>query len=108
MTDRGASAETYGIPGSPDLGEADDEPAGFDPLRLCVYATIAALGWLLGPAALLVFAALGFIGYARARRAGLLRSQCLLRDTRLVLAYLALLVIAAGVGIGWEVQKWLT
>ncbi|WP_222842825.1 hypothetical protein [Bowdeniella nasicola] len=74
-----------------------DEP--FDPLRLCIYTTVAALGWLFGPWALLVFAALGFAAYARARRAGLTRSKCYLRDTRLVLAYLGLLGIVALVGI---------
>lgn len=76
----------------------------FDPLRLCIFATVALLGWVLGPVALVLFAGLGFVGYWRARRAGLTRSQCLLRDTRLVLAYLALLVVAGGVGIWWWVR----
>jgi hypothetical protein len=75
------------------------ELPAYDPLRLCVYATIALLGWLGGPFVLLAFAALGFTGYWRARRAGLLTSKCFLRDTRLVLAYLAVLVAAATWGI---------
>jgi hypothetical protein len=84
-----------------------DRPGGGrDPLRLCVYATVALLGWVLGPLALLVFAGLGFAGYRRARRAGLTRSSCVLRDTRLVLAYLGLLVVAALVGIGWQLWSW--
>lgn len=66
-----------------------------DPLRLCVFATVALLGWLLGPWALLGFASLAVVGYARARRAGLLRSRCKLGDTRLVLAYLVVLAAAA-------------
>lgn len=99
---------TTGMPGAPDLTDESPELASFDPLRLCVYATIAALGWWLGPAALLVFAALGFVGYLRARRAGLMRSKCLLRDTRLVLAYLAVLTIAAATGMAWQVHAWLT
>src|SRR5207249_643804 len=41
---------------------------------------------------------LSLSGYARARRAGLLRSKCKLGDTRPVLAYLVLLAPAAGVG----------
>ncbi|WP_280456955.1 MULTISPECIES: hypothetical protein [Nocardia] len=68
-----------------------------DPLNLCIYATVALLTWLLGPVALAGFAGLAFAGYWRARRRGLRRSRCWLRDTRLVLCYLAVLV---GVGTG--------
>lgn len=70
-------------------------PAAYDPLRLCIFATVALLGWLGGPWALAFFAGLGFVGYWKARRGGLLRSRCLLRDTRLVLLYLACLVALA-------------
>ena len=70
----------------------------YDPLRLCVFATIALLGWALGPLALLFFAGLGVVGYWRARRAGLTRSRCVLRDTRLVLGYLGLLAVAGAAG----------
>jgi hypothetical protein len=87
-----------------------DPPGGvkaFDPLRLCVYATVALLAWVLGPVAVLGFAALGFAGYWRARRAGLTRSRCVLRDTRLVLAYLGLLALAGATGIGYAAwQTW--
>ena len=76
---------------------ATKEP--YDPLRLCIFATVALLGWLLGPFALMFFAGLGFLGYLKARRAGLSRSKCVLRDTRLVLGYLGLLVVAAALGI---------
>jgi hypothetical protein len=78
---------------------AEEQAPPFDPLRLCVFATVAALGWLLGPWALLGFAVLAVAGYARARRAGLLRSKCKLGDTRLVLMYLVALALAAGFGI---------
>jgi len=74
---------------------AERAPETFDPLRLCVFATVALLGWLLGPVSLAFFAGLGVVGYTRARRAGLLRSKCLLGDTRVVLAYLGLLVVVA-------------
>jgi hypothetical protein len=74
-------------------------PAPYDPLRLCVFATVALLGWVLGPVALLGFATLAVVGYAKARRAGLLHSRCKLGDTRLVLLYLTALAIAACVGI---------
>ena len=73
----------------PHLTPTDRGAAPYDPLRLCVFATVALLGWLLGPWALLGFAGLGVAGYAKARRAGLTRSKCMLRDTRLVLVYLA-------------------
>jgi len=82
----------------------DDVPAEeppFDPLRLCVFATVALFAWILGPIAVGVFAAVGFAGYLRARRAGLLRSRCKLGDTRLVLVYLALLVAAGVTGTVW-------
>lgn len=83
--------------GTPVAGPASVGPGPevFDPLRLCIFATVALLGWLLGPLALAFFAGLGVVGYTRARRAGLLRSKCLLGDTRLVLGYLALLVAVA-------------
>lgn len=73
----------------------------FDPLRLCIFATVALLGWVFGPMALAVFAALGLAGYWRARRAGLTRSRCYLRDTRLVLAYLGVLFLAGIAGFVW-------
>lgn len=90
-------------------GGGSAEPEVFDPLRLCIFATIALLGWLLGPIALVFFAGLGVLGYTKARRAGLLKSKCVLGDTRLVLAYLGLLVIVGGaalvLGFGpWEVS----
>lgn len=73
-------------------------PQQYDPLRLCVFATVALLAWLAGPFAVVFFAGLGFSGYVRARRRGLTRSKCVLRDTRLVLAYLGLLVVAGAAG----------
>lgn len=91
---------SHGVNGSP-AGDPTGVPP-YDPLRLCIFATIALLGWLGGPWVLAVFAALGFAGYWRARRGGLLTSKCFLRDTRLVLTYLALLLVAAGYGI-WRV-----
>ena len=42
---------------------------------------------------------LAVLGYARARREGLLRSRCKLGDTRLVLLYLVVLAAAAAYGI---------
>lgn len=89
-------------PGGPEPGA--HEP-GVGPLRLCVFTTVALLGWLLGPWAVLAFATLAFTAYLKARRAGLLRSKCLLRDTRLVLAWLGLLVAAAVIAIVRDVAR---
>ena len=83
-----------------------DPAPPFDPLRLCVYATVALLAVLLGPIALLGFALLAIAGYARARREGLLRSRCKLGDTRLVLAYLIVLATAAAIMIPFWVGFW--
>lgn len=77
-----------------------------DPLRLCIYATIALIGWLAGPFGALAFAALALAGYVKALRAGLTRSKCALRDTRLVLTFLALIAIAATIAIALRISGW--
>lgn len=88
-------------------GRARGSPRPYDPLRLCIFATVALLGWLGGPITLLVFALLGFVGYLRARRGGLRFSRCFLRDTGLVLDYLAGAPAAgAGGGAGRGVAAW--
>ena len=89
----------------PDRAGPPEQPAPYDPLRLCIFATIALLGWVLGPLALTFFAVLGITGYVKARRAGLLRSKCLLGDTRNVLAYLGLLGILGAAGLVWAVTS---
>ena len=92
---------TSGMPADRDPAQLPTatKPRPYDPLRLCIFATIALLGWLGGPVTLLVFAVTGFVGYVRARRAGLRFSKCFLRDTRLVLVYLGGLAVLAGWGI---------
>ena len=75
-----------------------------DPLRLCVFTTIALLAWLIGPAVVVVFAGAGFAAYFSARRNGLERSKCVLRDTRLVLVYLALAGVAGAAGVVLQVR----
>ena len=76
-----------------------------DPLRLCVFTTVALLTWLIGPLVVLGLAVLGFLGYLRARRAGLAKSQCILRDTRLVLGYLGLVALVALVAVGRQLSS---
>lgn len=78
----------------PDPDTDPQSPPPFDPLQLCIFATVALLGWAAGPVALAVFAAIGFAGYWKARRRGLSKSKCYLRDTRLVLTYLGILLAA--------------
>ncbi|MFJ5862447.1 hypothetical protein ACIQCM_13590 [Pseudarthrobacter sp. NPDC092439] len=91
----------------PDPDADPQSPPPFDPLRLCIFATIALLGWAAGPVALAVFAAIGFAGYWKARRRGLTKSKCYLRDTRLVLAYLGILFAAGSWGIYALTARWL-
>ncbi len=80
----------------------------FDPLRLCVFTTIALIACLLGPIAVLGFAIIAIAGYARARREGLLRSKCKLGDTRLVLAYLSVIAVLAAVATPFWVMFWVS
>jgi hypothetical protein len=101
-----------GPSGDPRIVEPDrfnTTPAGragpADPLRLCIFATVALLAWLFGPLALTFFAVLGVVGYTKARRAGLLRSRCLLGDTRNVLAYLVALALVGLTGAVWAVAS---
>jgi len=68
-----------------------------------VFTTVALLAWVIGPMVVLGFAALGFAGYLRARRAGLTSSRCILRDTRLVLGYLGLVALVAAAGVARQV-----
>jgi hypothetical protein len=95
------------IPGGGTEPAAPEAAKPFDPLRLCIFATISLLGWVFGPLAVVVFAGVGFAGYWKARQAGLTRSRCYLRDTRLVLAYLAALAAAGVWGLVVVVQRWL-
>lgn len=78
-------------------------PAIPDPLPLCVYTTVALLAWIFTPAlAAAVFGAVAFHAYWKAWRAGLRRSDCILRDPRLVMLYLGLIAAA---GAAWTVLR---
>lgn len=84
-----------------------DPPSTYDPLRLCVNATVALLTCILGPIALLAFAVMAIAGYAKARRAGVMRSRCVLGDTRVVLGYLIVLAVLAVAAIPLWVGLWM-
>ena len=72
----------------------------FDPLRFCVYTTIALLAWLVSaPVMMMAMSALGLWAYGRAIRGGLTRTKCVLRSPRLVLGYLALVFLAGAIGL---------
>jgi hypothetical protein len=63
--------------------------APYDPIRFCVFTTVALLAWLLGPGPVLVaMSGLGLWAYVAAWRRGLRETRCFLHDPRLVMGYL--------------------
>ncbi len=76
MTTAGTGARHHGAGRLPVAGEDDVESSAYDPLKLCIFATVAGLGWLLGPVALLFFAALGFTVTRLTRSPNIARSRC--------------------------------
>jgi hypothetical protein len=69
---------------------ADSGRRALDPLRYCVFTTVALLAWLVGPPAVVAaMSVLGLVAYGRAVRGGLTESRCVLRRPGLILAYLA-------------------
>ena len=65
------------------------EPVVFDPIRFCVFTTVALMAWGLGPPFVVtLMSGLGLWAYAQAWRRGLRTSKCVLRDARLVMGYL--------------------
>jgi hypothetical protein len=78
----------------------------FDPIRFCVYTTVALLAWLVSPPVMVMaMSGLGLWAYYRAVRAGLTRSKCVLRNPKLVLLYLAAVFAGGAVGFGFEVAR---
>jgi hypothetical protein len=93
---RAAEADRLGHPGPTAAGTRVADPSTtFDPLRYCIFTTIALLAWALSPpVAVMLTSGLGLWAYARAWRAGLRRSRCFLGDVRVVLAYLGVAFLA--------------
>jgi hypothetical protein len=78
----------------------------FDPLRYCVYTTVALLAWLVSPPVMVMaMSGIGFWMYTRAIRGGLTRSKCVLRKPKLVLFYLGTVFVAGAVGLGLEIAR---
>jgi hypothetical protein len=64
--------------------------AVYDPIRFCIFTTVALLAWLVGPPPILaLMSGMGLWAYAVSWRRGLRESKCFLRDPRLVMGYLA-------------------
>jgi hypothetical protein len=77
--------------------------APYDPLRFCVFTTVALLAWLLGPPAVVTaMSALGLWAYGRAVRGGLRETRCVLRRPVLVLAYLGAACAAGVTALVWR------
>lgn len=93
-------------PPSPPSFSAPPTPLSppFDPIRFCVFTTVALLAWLLGPPVIVMaMSTLGLWAYARAVRAGLTRTRCVLRRPRLVLLYLGAAFLAGATALGLRV-----
>lgn len=111
----GAGGVADGVPrtsvlhqGGPPVAGGAPAEAPFDPLRLCIFTTIAVLAWLLTPPLVVVWmATLGLVGYVKAHRAGLTRSRCYLRDVRLVLLYLGTAWLVGAFFTVREIGAWL-
>ena len=79
-------------------------PSTFDPIRFCVYTTVALLAWLVSPPVMVMaMSGLGLWAYWRAVRGGLTRSKCVLRNPRLVLLYLGTVFAGGAAGLGFEI-----
>jgi len=61
----------------------------FDPIRFCVFTTVALIAWVFGPpVAVMLMSGLGLWAYWHSWRQGLRSTKCFLRDPRLVMLYL--------------------
>lgn len=105
---REARAAQEVLAGEGDRPQPIPPPPARDPLPLCVYTTVALLAWIVSPALVAaVFGVAGLHAYAKAWRAGLRQSDCILRDPRLVMLYLGLVGVSGLVWTVWRAAAWL-
>jgi len=91
----------YAPDAAPPAGRGEGPRRSLDPLRYCIFTTVALLAWLLGPPAVVAaMSVLGLVAYGRAVRGGLAETRCVLRRPKLVLAYLAAALLVALVALG--------
>ncbi|MGB5038668.1 MAG: hypothetical protein WBQ66_18820 [Blastocatellia bacterium] len=77
------------------MSNSDWQPPVFDPIRYCVFTTVAIIAWVFSPpVAVVLMSGMGLWAYVDAYRKGLRESKCLLRDPRIVMVYLALAFVA--------------
>ena len=90
----------------PHASDSPAPPAALDPIRYCVYTTVALLAWLVSPPVMVMsMSGLGLWAYWRAVRGGLTRSKCVLRNPRLVLLYLGTVFTGGAVGLALEISR---
>ena len=79
------------------------KPTVYDPLRFCIFTTIALIAWVCGPPfAVTLMSGMGLWAYAHAWRQGLRESKCFLRDPRLVMGYLGTAFV---LGLGFMLRS---
>jgi hypothetical protein len=70
--------------------------AAYDPLRFCIFTTIALIAWALSPpVAVMLMSGMGLWAYGRGRVHGIGRTKGLLLDTRVVMTYLGAAFLAS-------------
>lgn len=84
------------------------QPTVYDPIRFCIFTTIALIAWAFGPpVAVMLMSGMGLWAYARAWQQGLRTSACFLRDPRLVMGYLGVAFLAAAGWSAYRLMAWL-
>lgn len=90
----------------PQASESTAPPVTYDPIRFCVYTTVALLAWIASPPLIVMaMSGLGLWAYWRAVRSGLTRSKCVLRNPRLVLLYLGTVFTGGVAGFVLEISR---